>query len=487
LIAATFGAMTPRSDLEVSMASLLTPEEIEALVGAALDAGLVGQGSRALSMQGIPPRLWRSSPSAGNEVDQLRADLGLLGGVVTTDDGGPPPLLRWLTNARHRATPRAESMVFAEFIETVAARAGGSSGAEAAPTSVPAVTSTAAPGPVSRTTADGHRVIASWVHLSDIHFGHGGAAHKADQRLILDALKHELRTETPGDVPAPDMMLITGDIAFSGAAVSDDEYDVALAELTAAARACGVALERVYAVPGNHDVNGKATTNKRDQKALRSYRMASHPDETIDDALSDAEMLALLRARQAGYLAFTEHLAPACRALYWKTTIGTEGRRIRLVGLNTALLADIRDDRGKLQLGKHQLTETMMGIDDDEIVIVLSHHPLGDRWLRDEKHARNFMRGRAHVHLCGHMHDAETLGVQSGGGQTLVTIAAGATHDEDYPGAGHGFSYGALIEKPDGYAVRVWPRVFSKKQYRFVRDPEGVPDGQAWVDHAIQG
>lgn len=337
--------------------------------------------------------------------------------------------------------------------------------------------------PRPRRTTDGHRVWASWVHLSDIHFGHGDAAHQADQELMLDALFTELRGDPPGGVPRPQMMLITGDIAFSGARRSSDEYDRARDQLAEAAAACGLSLEQVYAVPGNHDVDAGATRGRANQHAFAAYRGGA----PIDEALSDAGMVQIIRQRMAGYLAFTEHLAPACRDLYWQTRIDTGDRPIRLVGLNTALLADQSGDRGALQLGKRQLGDTLRGITRDEVVIVLSHHPITGGWLADQTFTRRYLRRQAHVHLCGHVHDAETSDQRAGGGQVLVTIAAGATHNAAYPGAGHGFNYAALIQKGDAYAIRVWPRRFAPSQFGFVVDTTGVGgDGAHWADHLIQ-
>lgn len=466
------------------MAPLLNTDEIHALIDAALAVGLVDSNRRALWMAGIDPRLWQRFPTHDRPVDQLTSDLHQLAEIRSLARDGTAPLLVWLRNAARAAEFRVQAADFESAYQKVQRRLEPDSPTTAAAPTVERAPTTAAPRSAGqRTTHDGHAVIASWVHLSDIHFGHGDPTHRSDQRLILDALKRELKGKPPGDVPPPDMMLITGDVAFSGAALGADEYSTALDELTAAAAACGVPLEQVYAVAGNHDVNGKATTKLGDKLAFDSYRNG----RAVDEALGDTDMRALFETRQANYLGFTGSLAADCRALYWKAIVATSDRPLRLVGLNTALLADVRDDHGKLQIGNRQLQDTLLGVDDEELVIVLTHHPLHGGWLRDEKNAKRFLHSRAHVHLCGHVHDAGTVGVQSGGGQVLVTIAAGATHDEAYPGAGHGFNYAALLKKADGtYWVRVWPRRFAPKQFGFVVDPDGVADGRAWADHRLQ-
>ena len=52
-----------------------------------------------------------------------------------------------------------------------------------------------------------------WIHLSDIHFGHGDASHGWDQDLVMAALRRDIAGK-----PAPvrvDAIFVTGDIAFA--------------------------------------------------------------------------------------------------------------------------------------------------------------------------------------------------------------------------------------------------------------------------------
>ena len=54
----------------------------------------------------------------------------------------------------------------------------------------------------------------TWLHLSDLHFGHGREArHRVDQQIVC----HEILRDA-GEVAAqlgpPDLIFITGDIAY---------------------------------------------------------------------------------------------------------------------------------------------------------------------------------------------------------------------------------------------------------------------------------
>jgi hypothetical protein len=62
------------------------------------------------------------------------------------------------------------------------------------------------------------------------------------------------------------------------------------------------------------------------------------------------------------------------------------------------------------------------------VVVVLSHHPFHGGWLADEKDASSRLRSHAHILLSGHTHEAGALQVVTGGGGSLITITAGASH-----------------------------------------------------------
>ena len=56
----------------------------------------------------------------------------------------------------------------------------------------------------------------SWLHLSDMHFGHGDASALWDQRRVVAAMAVDIAGIGKTSVPHPDVIVVTGDIAFSG-------------------------------------------------------------------------------------------------------------------------------------------------------------------------------------------------------------------------------------------------------------------------------
>src|SRR5262245_5247766 len=124
----------------------------------------------------------------------------------------------------------------------------------------------------------------SWLHLSDIHFGEPGAAVQAQKELILTDLLRALPQALEQGIPRPDVILVTGDVAFSGAAREQDEYEKAHAWLDSVARAVKRTRKDVYLVPGNHDVQRLGDTDRQKLDLLNAVRDGT---STLDDALHE--------------------------------------------------------------------------------------------------------------------------------------------------------------------------------------------------------
>jgi 3',5'-cyclic AMP phosphodiesterase CpdA len=336
-----------------------------------------------------------------------------------------------------------------------------------------------------------------WIHISDIHFGHGDASHGWDQELVMAALRRDIAAMSV-DLPV-DAILVTGDIGFSGAGRSQDEYERAAGWLRGAGKAAGIGPERIYLVPGNHDVNrGVDARHKSAGRLLQALRSRGVPQQAVDEALRDAEDRKLLASRMEAYLELAKEfgpwagrdpMPPAEQRLYWMHTEHTRGGlHMRLVGLNSALLSKDDEDLGQLRLGNEQLAYAFrQDRAANEVVIVLSHHPFRKGWLADEGHADAMLRANAHAHLSGHVHGAESEEARSGYGKSFVRVTAGAAHNDQLPPwipQSHGYNYGEITSGEGGMVVlRVHPRLWSSG--RFVVDVHSVPDGRTFAEHPL--
>lgn len=347
----------------------------------------------------------------------------------------------------------------------------------------------------------------TWLHLSDIHIGHGDAQHKWDQKLVLKQLKIDIYDAKNRGVPKINAVLVTGDLAFSGGVKEKSEYKQVKEFLTEIGEITSVSSNKIFVVPGNHDVQRNIEID--DPDGMQTLLKLRSGEQHIDKSLSDKKERKFLTSRISNYLNFAKDFAPFNSKnqkeeslLYWsqKLTLN-DGYSIILVGLNTTLLAtkepDEYGDFNRLQLGKEQLANTFSNLPIDnkkEIVIALSHHPFN--WLFDGDYAIQTLKQYAHIHLCGHVHDAKTEQQRSGAGTDIVSIVAGATHDEarkDNVPLRHGYNISTLYQDTRGkILLRVYPRIWSKNHdFRIDKDSlpkvnkDNSPYKEDWVEHEL--
>jgi metallophosphoesterase superfamily enzyme len=96
----------------------------------------------------------------------------------------------------------------------------------------------------------------SWLHLSDIHFGHGTTKYGIDQAIVLERLADDAVSQVSSHaVLAPNCIIVTGDIGNTGAGRDNTEYENAEQWIRALAERLDVRPEAVLFTPGNHDAN----------------------------------------------------------------------------------------------------------------------------------------------------------------------------------------------------------------------------------------
>lgn len=325
--------------------------------------------------------------------------------------------------------------------------------------------------------------IITWVHLSDIHFGHPDSGHSSDRKLVLKKLIEDLST-IRGDcaIPSPGYVLVTGDIAFSGNKLEKNEYALAREFLSELSKLLTIEHRNIYLIPGNHDVQRCADKDNDVRRLIQALRSGS---EDLDKAIGQGTDKRHILDRHSHYLDFAKEYAPYCRnsswlqePQFWHDTLSINDVTVRLVGLNTASLSFDDMDKGKLRIGKTALSETLAGstANSSEITIVLSHHPLSGGWLADETECMRWIRSLAQIHLSGHIHDGQSFLVRTGSGKECININAGAVHGdkvaEGVP-AKHGYNIASLSRVRDSeFELRIWFRTWSDKQKSFVTDSE---------------
>lgn len=329
----------------------------------------------------------------------------------------------------------------------------------------------------------------SFLHLSDIHFRHGDAAHQADQRLVLARLEADIAGHRDRGIPSPQAILVTGDIAFSGNVRDPNEYPDAKRFLDRLCKQLSIPAQEVYLVPGNHDVQ---RTGKAEKATLRLLDGLRAGRESLDEALVDEPDQKLLQQRFANYTGFAAGYAPACASLCWThSLVTTTGLRVRLCGLPTALLANDDQDQGKLQVGKTQFESILSPArEPEELLIVLGHHPLQAGWLRNEVEVADWLRSSSNIYACGHNHEALSAAQRyPGQAHHWVPLWAGAVHGEhrlDQPPETQSYQFAAVFtNESTGAHLRVWPRRFSNHTKRFVADRDCTEKNEDFAEHLL--
>jgi len=323
----------------------------------------------------------------------------------------------------------------------------------------------------------------SWLHLSDLHFGHGDKTYGWDQKTVLSLLLQDVRkalTDWP-ELPRPQAILLTGDIAFSGGTISGSEYHDAQKFLADLVEILKIDRDKVFLVPGNHDV-------QRDVAKILVERVRTDPGE-LDSILDSRKQRAQLFNRQGNFKRFADAFARRDLDGWIHSIAVPDFGDITLVGLNTALVSNDDLDQGKLILAGKQrnLLSTAKG----RVRLLLTHHPFEGGWLNDESSLRSTAEGRIAMHLCGHMHDPRVDLVSRAGGDHHIRVVAAAAHrDPKESKAGkdsHGYNFASLMLDAKGtLQLRTWPRRWFPTWSSFRVDHLGVPDRGFYDDKSLR-
>jgi 3',5'-cyclic AMP phosphodiesterase CpdA len=317
----------------------------------------------------------------------------------------------------------------------------------------------------------------TWLHLSDLHF-RADELHAWNEEIVLRALLDDVRKQAEEGL-SPNLVVVTGDVAFSGKA---QEYDLARAFFDELLAVTGLGKDRLFLVPGNHDVD-----HGRISRGARGIAASLTDRGSANAVLADAGDRGLMLARFYGYRQFVNgylgpHLTFGDEALddkgyFYVRTLELAGQGIAVLGLNSAWLAQGgEEDRGRMVLGERQVRPALDAAGAADLRIAAMHHPFD--WLRD------FDRADAEALLCagcdfvlhGHMHQIGLLQTRTPDSDAFV-VAAGACYEtREYPNA---YNYIQIDPLTGRGAIHL--RTYSDQRGGFwtkdVLNYRNVPDG----------
>jgi predicted MPP superfamily phosphohydrolase len=267
------------------------------------------------------------------------------------------------------------------------------------------------------------------LHLSDIHFRHPECSGDMDpDRPFRTLLKADVAARVT-DLGAVGAIFVTGDIAYKGA---KEEYDAAYLWLTDLAKACGCDPDRIYVVPGNHDVDREIIRKNLAARNAQNIIFAAAADDKeaqLRDQFRYIEtgrsLLAPLEHYNAFAARFECQLFPPDR-LFWHQDLSLDhGTKLRIHGLTSTLLSGrnaTNDVKTHLYLSPLQ---TMLDPVDDVVNVVLAHHP--PDWCSDSDDIEDAIRARSQLHFFGHKH-RQRLQITD----TYIKFSAGAVNPDRY-------------------------------------------------------
>ena len=263
------------------------------------------------------------------------------------------------------------------------------------------------------------RLSVTWLHVSDFHF-RGGDGYDSD--VVLRALVESVRRYR-SQGRTVDLVFATGDIAQSG---QPGEYVAATRFFDELLAALGLPRERLFVVPGNHDVDRKLSVG-----LVRTLHNREECDDYFGPAVPKPHATQKMRAFGQWFDGYFQGIRrfpteSSCAAV---ETLNIDALTLAVLPVNSALFSVDDSDHAKLLLGRRCLDAALLELRATKaaVKIVLLHHPLD--WLSDveRSNVKAALHKDADVILRGHLHETDVETVVTTVGQALH-IAAGAAY-----------------------------------------------------------
>lgn len=272
----------------------------------------------------------------------------------------------------------------------------------------------------------------TWLHISDIHFNVVNEwLHGNSRAELLEHLKTIFQNNSS---LKPDFIFCTGDIAYgeTSSTTMQDQYSRAETFLEELRVACGdkdnpLPKERIFLVPGNHDVN-RVKINSDAQATLTNWaNNAADHIEKINQRFNDRnnefnENIKRLENYAAFINSYLPHQADSNGRHFYALVQEIEGLKIGIAGFNSAwTCSGPEDDRNLWLAAKWQFNAATTALKDADIRIGLIHHPIDWFNSEDRKVAESHIPSQFDFWLHGHNHNAWVVP-----GQHHIVISAGA-------------------------------------------------------------
>ena len=249
--------------------------------------------------------------------------------------------------------------------------------------------------------------VLSILHISDFHFT---KRKSREQGIVVDALIKDLEELCIGH-RRPDVVIFSGDLVNAGGVDShDDAYDFLLSRV---AQATGCSDERIFIVPGNHDLSRDVVTETSEQH--RAWRSIANDMDALNTQYEAKEFQETGQRKLAAYQELERYLSEGSlmHRNQFASVYRLDARNIDVVVINTAMLSvggheALERDQGLLAVPEYALLEAAGALQKNSFRIYATHHPFEMLSEAGARMLRRSIEEHANVHLFGHMHDPES-------------------------------------------------------------------------------
>jgi|GEM_PF-196216 len=281
----------------------------------------------------------------------------------------------------------------------------------------------------------------TWLHVSDFHLSDKGPY---SQEVILRSLVSSVRQFREKGEQVPDLIFATGDIAQNGKA---KEYDAATKFFDDLLEAAGLNRDRLFIIPGNHDVD-----RKMGKWSHRNLDNAEDADEYFDPDSTFPQLRDKFQAFSSWYNDYFKTI----RSFPTNTTcspvelVTINGLRLAVLPLNSALFCIDDHDHAKLFIGCRCFDAAKKQFEAADLKVAMIHHPLD--WLSpiEQSNIEAKLEESVDLLLQGHYHQTSTKSIVAENGGYLK-LAAGAAYQKGQ------WSKSSMYATFDGSGVTIFP------------------------------
>lgn len=293
----------------------------------------------------------------------------------------------------------------------------------------------------------------SIIHLSDFHFS---KENESEIKTLLDSLIEDINKLRDEYDIFPNYIVISGDIANKGV---KSDYDFALKWLHKVMETFNISSDRVFMVPGNHDI---------DRKELLEFSQIKFIDQrSVNKFLeSDGEKEALSKKLNNFFNFINEFYGeknPYSNNFYFSTSIKIGAYSMGVVGLNSAWFSGERRfnnivvDEKALVIGDIQAKLAYDSVKDTDFCMSIIHHPFS--WLADfsEGLIKKIAMKSSDIILHGHIHSNSASEIITPDSSCII-LSAGASFIEN-----RDKRYSILTIDPKDLSYIIYLRRFSEE------------------------